>query len=62
MFYHWTTPTFQGVTSHLGLAEHKSESTWILSDSEALREEIALRPGMLLLAKQVTAQAPVPSR
>ena len=33
-------PQIRGVTPHLGLAEHKSESTGILSDSEVLGEAI----------------------
>ena len=28
-------PLTRGVTPHLGSAEHKSESAWFLSDSEA---------------------------
>ena len=42
MFYHWTTPAFQVVTLHFGLAEHNSERTRTLSEIKAHREEIAL--------------------
>ena len=42
MFYPSTTPANQGVTSHSGLAERKSERTGILRDSGARREELVL--------------------
>ena len=37
----------QGVTSHLGLAEHKSESNWILSDSEGPGEAVSRKSHLL---------------